>query len=252
MIEDTNEIGLSNVGVESTRDNISPTEASYINECVEGGSPSTLIDRIDELSTCQPPKGIDSNSEIAEIIEPVKDKIDNKYLEAPSDVEQVEQISDCLSDMENLDFDNWCNLSTAEREETLQNVEDKISNIEHREPCQIKYRDMEDGYFGYYSPEDKTITLNTRYVEANDFNSYKETLDTIVHEGRHAYQDYNMNEREVHPRGGEVNMWRWNEEECGYKSCDLYGYEMYAMQPVESDARAFAEDVLTSYFEKKG
>ena len=88
------------------------------------------------------------------------------------------------------------------------------------------------------------------YIKDNDSISFKQTLDTLIHEGRHAYQDYNMTEREVHPREGEVNMWKWNENDIGYQDANFCGFEAYAMQPVETDARAFAEDVLKSYFEK--
>lgn len=250
MFEDLE--GMSDVtrADETNRDSLSMVQADYINECVEGENPSALVDRIDELSPYQPPKGIDSNSEIAEIVEPIKDQIDSKYLEAPSDLEQVNQISDYLSEVDNLKFENWQTLSPTERHQALLDAEYKIAEIEHREFCAIEVKDLPEGHYGYFSPYDKTITLNARYINASDFQSYKETLDTLIHEGRHAYQDYNMTEREVHPRGGEVNNWKWNEYQIGYRSAELYGFEEYAMQPVETDARAFAEDVLKVYLNK--
>ncbi len=36
---------------------------------------------------------------------------------------------------------------------------------------------------------------------------FMEVLDTLVHEGRHAYQDYNVNVYEIHPRHSEVASW---------------------------------------------
>ena len=75
-------------------------------------------------------------------------------------------------------------------------------------------------------------------------------MDTLIHEGRHAYQDYNLNEREVHPRSGDVSNWRLNEERFGYQDAEHCGMKAYALQPVEADARAFAEDVLKQYFNK--
>lgn len=250
MFEDIEGINQSVERADEKSNALSPRQAAYINECVEGENPSTLIDRIDELSNCQPPKGIDSNAEVAEIVEPLKDQIETKYLEAPADLEQVRQISDYLAGVDELKFENWENLSPLERHQALLDVEYKIAEIEHREFCPVELKELPEGYFGYYSPVEKTITLNSRYVNDNDFSSYKETLDTLIHEGRHAYQDYNMTEREVHPRGGEVTNWKWNEYEIGYRSSDLFGFEEYAMQPVESDARAFAEDVLSAYLNK--
>lgn len=250
MFEDIEGINQSVERAEETNNALSPRQAAYINECVEGENPSALIDRIDELSSYQPPKGIDSNAEVAEIVEPLKDQIESKYLEAPADLEQVRQISDYLAGVDELRFENWQTLSPTERHQALLNAEYRIAEIEHREFCPIELKELPEGHFGYYSPVDKTITLNSRYVNDSDFSSYKETLDTLIHEGRHAYQDYNMTEREVHPRGGEVTNWKWNEYEIGYRNAELYGFEEYAMQPVETDARAFAEDVLSAYLNK--
>ena len=75
-------------------------------------------------------------------------------------------------------------------------------------------------------------------------------MDTIVHEGRHAYQDYNLHGREVHPRQGDLSKWKSNEFEYGYQDAMLCGFKAYDMQPMEADARAFAEDVLKQYQEK--
>lgn len=250
MFEDLEGISDSIKISETNKDQLSSAETAYVNECIEGNNPSILVDRIDELSNSVPPKGIDSNSQIAELIEPVKDQIDSKYLEAPADLEQINSIGDCLSDIENLKYDKWESLSLNERYQALVDAECKIAEIEHREPCSIELKELPEGHFGSYSPVEKTITLNTRYVNDSDFQSYKETLDTLIHEGRHAYQDYNMTERQVHPRDGEVNIWKWNEYDLGYQNAMLCGFEAYAMQPVETDARAFAEDVLNNYFEK--
>ena len=78
---------------------------------------------------------------------------------------------------------------------------------------------------------------------------YEDVLDTLIHEGRHAYQDYNLNVRETHPRHGEVANWNLNEF-YGYQDVENCGFKAYAMQPMETDARAFAEDVLKCYQEK--
>ena len=250
MFEDLEGLSSAIRATDSERDSLSASQADYINECVEGENPSALVDRIDEMSPYQPPKGIDCNPEIAQIVEPLKDQIDSKYLEAPSDLEQISQISDYLEGIETLKYENWQTLSPSERFQALQQAEVKIAEIEHRDFCEIKLKDMPAGKYGYYSPVEKTITLNSLYLNNSDFHSYKETLDTLIHEGRHAYQDYNMTEREVHPRGGEVSNWKWNEYEIGYQSAALFGFEAYEMQPVESDARAFAEDVLKAYLTK--
>lgn len=250
MLEELESFEKNVEPVEDTRKTISPQESDYINECVEAENPSALIDRIDEVSGYVPPKAIDSDPTVADIIEPIKDEIDSKYLEAPADIEQIESIGDYLAGCEDMRYENWEKLSLEERYTALQAAEIKIAEIEHRDFCGIDLQKMPEGHFGYYDPSTKRITLNEYYVMANDPESFKNCLDTLIHEGRHAYQDYNMTQREVHPREGEVNMWKWNENDIGYQDAMLCGFEAYQMQPVETDARAFAEDVLKSYYEK--
>ncbi len=247
MLEDIELKENSTGTLEDSKMSLSPEQADYINECVEADNPSALVDRIDELGTSQPPKAIDSDSEVAEIIEPLKDAIETRYLEAPSDLEQIKQLGDYLADVPKFRYETWKELDFDERYKALQLAEFKIAEIEHRDPCTVRIDSLGEGYYGYYSPRDKSITLNKDYVISNFLEYYKNTLDTLIHEGRHAYQDYNMTEREVHPREGEVNMWKWNEYTIGYKDAFLCGMEAYAMQPVETDARAFAEDVLKTF-----
>lgn len=235
---------------ENRKDSLSVQESEYINECIEAENPEALVDRIDELSVYNPPKGIDSQEDIAKIIEPIKETIESKYLEAPADLEQISQLGDYLASVEEFRYENWSELSLEDKTRALQVAEFKIAEIEHREFCTVEVKSLDPCTYGYYNPGTKTITLNEMYVNSDDPFSFQQTLDTLIHEGRHAYQDYNMTEREVHPREGEVNMWKWNENEIGYQDAMLCGFEAYAMQPVETDAGAFAEDVLKSYFEK--
>ena len=250
MLEDLEGIADVVRDCNSERDTISPVRAEYINECVEGKDPLTLVDRIDELSDCQPPKGVDSNPHVADLIEPIRDSIDTKYLEAPTDIEQIQQIGDYLSETPGLEYSTWRRMGYEERCEVLCDAEMKIAEIEHRPWCEVKFEDLDERKFGHFDPEDKSITLNANYVMADSPEAFKETLDTLVHEGRHAYQDYNMNEREVHCDAYDVEQWKWNYYELGYQRAELCGYEAYANQPVEMDARSFAEDVLNDYFEK--
>lgn len=229
---------------------ISDTQLSYIEEVLPLNDSSILVDRIDELSNSNPPKAIDSDKNVANLINPIIDKIDVQYLEAPNDSIQIEQVSDMMVELEALNFEEWKEMSFEQRYETLQSLENKIADIAHRPACELHVQYLEDGYYGYYDNDTKDITINSRYIASDNFDDYKECLDTLVHEGRHAYQDYNMYIREVHPRGGEVTNWKTNEIKYGYQDVCHCGFEAYEMQPVECDARAFAEDVLNSYFNK--
>lgn len=193
-----------------------------------------------------------------------KVKVSYERIEAPQDHIQIEQISKVLSDCKELKFDNWCNLELSERIDVLNAVEKKIAEIEHRPACPVKYDasmgniqifgDNVYGHLGGYSQGTKDITLNANMVESNAPTAYLEVIDTIVHEGRHAYQDYNIHVCEVHPRHSEVASWsetmgdgKWLY--WGDCSTEL-GQRLYEQQSVEIDARNFAADIKEKITDK--
>ena len=209
-----------------------------------------LIDHIDELNECEPPKAIDSDPKMANLIEPMIGEIDPTYLEAPQDSLQIEAIADQMADMEGLDFREWKELSLQGRMDVLERVEKRVADIAHRPACELEVKELGAGHLGYYSNGENKITLNESYVQSNSIADYREVLDTLIHEGRHAYQDYNLHVREVHPRQGDITNWKLNEFGHGYQDVKHCGFQSYEMQPLESDARAFAEDVLQTYQNK--
>lgn len=227
---------------------ISQLELEFIGECVSPPMSEDLAIRIDDILGETPPKAIDSNPEIAEMIEPIRDQIPSTYLEAPADSIQIPEAVEAMENIEGLDFSEWKEASFEDRVAALQKLEIEVAEIAHRPGCQLNVQDLGEGYYGYFDPNTKEITVNSFYIESNNFADYKECLDTIVHEGRHAYQDYNMTCREVHPRGAEVDNWRLNSDsDLGYLDAQIWGFELYEYQPMESDARAFAGDVLNQY-----
>ncbi len=240
--------GLSDSRGLEDRNYISDTEQSYIEEVLPYKDTELLAARIDEMGNCQPPKAIDSNKDVAELISPMKDDINPIYLEAPSDSVQITEAVDAMEHIDGLKFQDWKESSYDERVGALQALEDNVAEIAHRPACHLNVQDLGEGYYGHFNPSTKEITVNSLYINSDNYGDYKECLDTIVHEGRHAYQDYNMTEREVHPRGTEVENWRLNNDsQLGYLDAQTWGFELYEYQPMEADARAFAGDVLNQY-----
>ena len=72
-------------------------------------------------------------------------------------------------------------------------------------------------------------------------------METYFHEGRHAYQFYNLLVERTEPNSELFNSWDVNLNVLGYNSEDygIFGYEEYYTQPVEVDARVFAETVIS-------
>ena len=239
-----------NLSLEENKHTFSSAHLDYVQEVLPFQDKDILIDRIDELCDSIPPKAIDSNKEISNLINPYKEGIDPIYLEAPQDAVQIEQISEKMTQIEGLKFSEWRELPFDKRVDLLQNIENEVSRIAHRPACPIQTESLGKGYFGYYSLESQMITINSDYIKSNDLSDYKEVLDTIYHEGRHAYQYYNLMEREVHPRQGDLSNWKANLFDYGYQEAKTQGFAAYYLQPQEADARAFAEDVVKQYQDK--
>jgi len=212
-----------------------------------------LDDRLAELSGSGVAKALDSDPQIKQALSSVVEEIPVEKLEAPHDHIQIEQISDRLNNCEELRFSSWRALFSEDRMQVLNSLEKDIARIEHRPSVPIYAVPLREDNWGGYNPTDKTITINSAYLDDSSQNPeiFKEILDTLIHEGRHAYQDYNMNEREVHPRHSEIDSWRENES-WGYYGGDAseLGGRLYWFQPQEIDARQFAQDVIEKLNDK--
>jgi len=67
-----------------------------------------------------------------------------------------------------------------------------------------------------------------------------EFVDTVVHEDRHAFQDFAVSHPGTVTDGTVVGAWAANMEPGQYLSAEDYGLEAYAAQPIEADAWAYA------------
>ncbi len=253
---------MSSPSIEDTKTtDYSKIELEYIKECINPPQPEELAMRIDIIQGGKPPKAIDSDSRIAEMIEPIRDQIPSEYLEAPNDMEQVDQISDVMRDTAGLKLEEWKELSIDQRVELLNQLETKIADIEHRPACPIEVENLGKllevdgkicGHMGYHENGflGERIVINSELVKSDSPVFLDNVLDTVMHEGRHSYQTYNMEQRQTHASHGDLTNWKVNLDKYGYQDAQLFGFRAYWMQPVEADARKFAEDVLTAYKEK--
>lgn len=162
---------------------------------------------------------------------------------APSMEIQVLEIKDAFLDVPELQFDQWKELGMEERIEVLNDFEAKIAEIAHRTPMEVRHEAMDDNVKGYF--DGKSLALADRFLLDDSYDSYKETLATLFHEGRHAYQDYNLNVERVEQSAEMVESWNVNNNILGYKNGENIipelGFLEYYTQPVEVDARVFSE-----------
>lgn len=214
-------------------------------------------------------ESLGANVEAVEQVERSTDKLESfkrngtEKLEVLYDSEVTEQIAEYLSSLEELRFENWTKLSLEQRKELLNRIERQIAAIEHRPPLPIDVEKMKASTFGYQSSYYHKIALNSLYVGSNSKKDYNEVIDTIIHEGRHAYQHYNVDKKLIHESASVVNTWRENFYNPKYQyynsgSCIIpvkgrlqdVGFRLYYYQPVEIDARNFASDVMLKLKQK--
>lgn len=165
---------------------------------------------------------------------------------APSMEIQAREISEAFFENSELQYDNWKELTPNERIGVLQTFETEIAKIEHRASLPVKSEALGNCVYGQYSPQTNDIAINTNLIESDSKEDYLQLLNTYFHEGRHAYQFYNLLEERVEPNDELFESWNVNLNVLGYNSGDygIFGYEEYYTQPVEVDARVFAQEVM--------
>ena len=154
--------------------------------------------------------------------------------------------------LEYLDDKKWPNLSVDQKIEILQCVENELAKRSRRIPCEVKAEELNQGVLGEYSFVSQDIKINVKDLQKGSkyTDDYMEHLDTILHEGRHAYQDQAIRGYVIHPDPQEVEKWKMNLKPGNYiSSNDLF--EEYCKQPVEADADRFAKEMTQSVIRER-
>lgn len=183
------------------------------------------------------------------------------------DAESVEHIANYLESFEAIKYENWSKLSLEEKHSVLCEIEENLAEIEHRPTMCVEVEKMKGGTLGYQDSSSNRIAINSDVLASDKPEAHKKILDTIIHEGRHAYQHYNVDVKLIHESGAEVESWRENFYDSKYQYYQTTGqkvyipteegyeamsdYRLYYYQPVEIDARNFSSDVLKR-LENKG
>lgn len=168
---------------------------------------------------------------------------------APSMEVQAAEICEAFRDIPELRFENWQELSIEQRTEALNSFENEIAKIEMRNTMPVEHENLGPGVYGYY--DGTKVVVSDAQIGSNNYADYREVLDTLLHEGRHAYQSYNLDVRQTEQSDALVDAWRVNVKRLGYDSASTYdimfatrGFQRYYTQPIEVDARHFAETVM--------
>lgn len=233
-------------------------------EHIELISPSEYIsDSVEPIKECNN----ESQEEVTDTQENIE-SMQSRYemTEIVTDMEMTEGIADYLETVDELKYENWCKLSLSQRAEVLNKIEQNVAAIEHRPALKVELEQLEPRSLGYQCAAENKIVLNTLYVGANSRDHHREVIDTIIHEGRHAYQHYNVDVKMIHESTGKVMSWEENFYDPNFQyyrsgsqkilipyhdgSIHDVDYRLYYYQPVEIDARDFAKDVMNKLTER--
>lgn len=156
--------------------------------------------------------------------------------------EQVKAIAAQLRDMHGLDSTSWAARANLQaRLATLQAVERVVAQIQERPRVPIILGHLGPGVCGEF--DGYVIRIDETHMREQAFEA---VLDTVVHEGRHAFQLYAVLTEGIYPDAQEVERWARN----FYGTVDYGGeggtvdWDQYTSQATELDARSYATAVM--------
>ena len=137
---------------------------------------------------------------------------------------------------------NWSKMNEASRLAALQEAENRQARADGRPPVKVQKGSREEfrhpDTLGGYNPYEKVIRLNYRYIEGKSpTHTGAGALSTILHEGRHAYQNYLVDKGVT--SDSPVILKEWLTETVMYVPPEE-SFLIYAIQSLEDDARRFA------------
>lgn len=140
----------------------------------------------------------------------------------------------------------WRGLSDDEKIDYFQSLENCMAMENNRENCKVNgkflYTGEEGVVLGAYNPKTREIDINVSQFD--EYSLYgkepRRLTQTCLHEGRHALQHQVAEGKVKYPDSEVAEEWQHNLEEENYISYKR-NPKAYYNQPVERDAREFAE-----------
>ena len=132
----------------------------------------------------------------------------------------------------------WLNYSAGKRQRLIEKVEKKQAKKLKRPILPVVVNTSPNcPYFGMFESNNGKQILHINLRLLNEPHLRFHALETILHEGRHAYQYNLINKRKI--RFFEFRKKRWLDNYSGYISSNEDKL-FYSMQPIERDAQKYA------------
>ena len=174
-----------------------------------------------------------------------------EYSEA--DIERIETAADIMGEIFTDEvISNWENLSVEERTAYLDKYYAEAGEALGIDTKGVYVADLYEMY-GYgtmgVNCGDGYLGIDVRLVE--DPSQLSELLNTTTHEMRHQLQTDALRNPEAFPDIPQETLDQWEYEFTHYVD-PSYDFEGYQSQAIETDARAFAEEVVDDYLSEAG
>ncbi len=149
------------------------------------------------------------------------------------------------------DLLKWNELNVAEKERVIRSIaliEKEELGISNDVEITVSTEKMSDYTCGYYIDSSKEIFINYKYLNEGELS---DVLQTILHEMHHAFVHYTVENIDYESELVQDNYYykqarEWKENTVNYISSDS-NYDGYRNQPIEADARAYAEERVVFY-----
>lgn len=141
--------------------------------------------------------------------------------------------------------DNWNQMSIEEKKRALQELENDYAKKQGRpeNPAILEFKNLD--YAGVYYADNNTMQISNKMLVSGNSSKRYEVIDTVIHEGRHAYQAYSIHHPGTHPDQEEEAKWRDNELYYITPNPDVY---KYVFQARERDAYGYAAKEMGRIF----
>ncbi len=151
------------------------------------------------------------------------------------------------------DLLKWDELNVAEKERVIRSIaliEKEELGISNDVEITVSTEKMSDYTCGYYVDSSKEIFINYKYLNEGKL---EDVLQTILHEMHHAFVHYTVENIDYESELVQDNYYykqarEWKENTENYISSNT-NYDEYRNQPIEADARAYAEERVKYYLE---
>ncbi len=199
-----------------------------------------MYDYMEIGQNLRPREGDDSRSADLQIRDMLHDAAPEAFA-IRDDAEGVDNTARAVRDMPELKAGEWEKLDLEARVKWLVKVHNHVAEQYGFKPYTVRAQPLPPNYGGYFNGLTRTIVLNDVILKDATPNR---ALNVIAHESRHGYQWYAVNNSEKVPADVRAKLEIWRHNFANYKTPAVHGYKAYYNQPIEVDARAFAEEIV--------